>query len=178
VKWGTRVAEHDVGWWEIEMPNPDRTRGFYAALFGWEFHRAFDEPATELGRRYWVVQRAGEGSESFRSPCRPHRRRRPGYASMFRWTTSKGRCHEPVELGGTRQRDRTYSEPTTSGSRTCETPRASLWGSGPAAPGRVNQTTPRRTRTYGRCWSVCSGRSIGGARGHRQPAPGIACRPS
>ena len=85
------MAEHDVDWWENESPDPDRTQDFCAALFGWGFHRAFDKPDSELRRRYWTVERAGDGIGGLRSPCRPHRRRRPGYACTFRWTTSRGR---------------------------------------------------------------------------------------
>ena len=55
------MAEHEVVWWEIESPDPDRTQGFYRALFGWGFRRAFDEPDSELGRRYWIVERGGVG---------------------------------------------------------------------------------------------------------------------
>jgi predicted enzyme related to lactoylglutathione lyase len=55
------VGEHEVVWWEIESPDPDRTQNFYRDLFGWEFRRAFDEPNSELQRRYWIIERAGDG---------------------------------------------------------------------------------------------------------------------
>ena len=105
---------------EDQSPDPDRTQGFYRALFGWGFRRAFDEPNSELGRRYWSSNVAAPGSEGCRSPCRPHRRRTPGCACTWRWTTSKRRCHEPSSSARPANAAGPFSEPTTSGSRTCE----------------------------------------------------------
>jgi hypothetical protein len=45
-----------------ESPDPDRTQGFYRGLFGWGFRRAFDEPNSELGHRYWIVERGELGA--------------------------------------------------------------------------------------------------------------------
>jgi hypothetical protein len=58
---GNREAEHEVVWWEIESPDPGPNARLLRALLGWEFRRAFDEPNSELGSRYWIVERAGDG---------------------------------------------------------------------------------------------------------------------
>jgi uncharacterized protein len=50
-----------VVWWELESPDPAGSQEFYGQLFGWTFRRAFDEPGSELGRDYWIVERDGQG---------------------------------------------------------------------------------------------------------------------
>jgi len=55
------MGAHNVVWWELESPNPAGSQEFYGQLFGWTFHRAFDEPGSELGRDYWIVEHNGRG---------------------------------------------------------------------------------------------------------------------
>jgi uncharacterized protein len=50
-----------VVWWEIESPDPASSRRFYGELFGWTFRRDFDQPDSQLGREYWIVEVDGHG---------------------------------------------------------------------------------------------------------------------
>ena len=102
------MAEHDVVWWEIESPDPDRTQGFYAALFGWEFHRAFDGPDSELGRRYWIVERAGEGIGGLQESLPAAPAAQAGVRVYVQVDDLEAMVSRAVEFGGTRERDRTY----------------------------------------------------------------------
>jgi uncharacterized protein len=36
------------------------TKRFYGEMFGWAFRRAFDEPGSELGHEYWIVEHDGD----------------------------------------------------------------------------------------------------------------------
>lgn len=102
------MAEHDVVWWEIESPDPDRTQRFYGALFGWTFRRAFDEPDSELGRRYWIIERAGNGigglQESRPGPSAADSRVRL-YVQVDDLEATLSRA---LALGATRERSRTF----------------------------------------------------------------------
>ena len=102
------MAEHDVVWWEIESPDPDRTQGFYGALFGWSFRRAFDELGSELGRRYWIVERAGEGIGGLQDSLPGTPSVRSGVRLYVQVDDLERTLTRAVELGGTRERDRTY----------------------------------------------------------------------
>jgi uncharacterized protein len=99
---------HDVVWWEIDSPDPDRTQGFYAALFGWEFDPAFDEPGSELGRRYWIVQRAGEGIGGLQESVSGAPAAQAGVRLYVRVDDLERTLSRALELGATRERDRTY----------------------------------------------------------------------
>jgi uncharacterized protein len=103
------VAEHEVVWWEIESPDPERTQEFYRALFGWEFRRAFDGPTSELGRRYWIVERAGDGIGGLQESAPGASR--PGGAGIRLYVEVddlEGTMARAVELGATGERGRTF----------------------------------------------------------------------
>jgi predicted enzyme related to lactoylglutathione lyase len=102
------VAEHEVVWWEIESPDPVRTQRFYRALFGWEFRRAFDQPNSELGRRYWIAERAGVGIGGLQesratAPAADARVRLYVEVDDLEATLSRA-----LELGATSERSRTF----------------------------------------------------------------------
>jgi uncharacterized protein len=102
------VAEHEVVWWEIESPDPVRTQRFYRALFGWEFRRAFDQPNSELGRRYWIAERAGVGIgglQESRATASAADARVRLYVEVDDLEATLSRA---VELGATSERGRTF----------------------------------------------------------------------
>jgi predicted enzyme related to lactoylglutathione lyase len=102
------MAENDVVWWEIESPDPGRTQSFYEALFGWEFRRAFDEPDSKLGRRYWIIERAGEGIGGLQESLPAAPTPQAGVRTYVQVDDLEGTLARAVELGATRERDRTY----------------------------------------------------------------------
>ena len=102
------MAEHEVVWWEIESPDPDRTQGFLGALFGWEFRRAFDEPDSELGRRYWIVERAGAGIGGLQE-SRPAASAADARVRLYVEVDDlEATLSRAVELGATSERGRTF----------------------------------------------------------------------
>lgn len=48
-----------VVWWEIETSDPDAFRQFHGPLWGWDFHREFED--SELDADYWVIMADGQG---------------------------------------------------------------------------------------------------------------------
>ena len=105
---GNRVAEHEVVWWEIESPDPDRTQGFYRALFGWGFRRAFDEPNSELGRRYWIVERGGAGIGGLQESLPTASAAHAGVRLYVEVDDLEATLLRAVELGATSERGRTF----------------------------------------------------------------------
>ena len=108
---GNRVAEHEVVWWEIESPDPDRTQAFYAALFGWEFHRAFDEPNSELGRRYWIIERAGAAIGGLQESRVAASAANAGVRLYVEVDDLEASLTRAVELGAISERGRTFLGP-------------------------------------------------------------------
>jgi predicted enzyme related to lactoylglutathione lyase len=102
------VAEHEVVWWEIESPDPDRTQRFYGALFGWEFRRAFDEPNSELGRRYWIVERDGNGIGGLQESQLGTAPANAGVRLYVQVDDLEATLSRAVELGATSERPRTF----------------------------------------------------------------------
>ena len=102
------MAEHEVVWWEIESPDPDRTQGFYGALFGWEFRRAFDEPNSELGSRYWIVERAGVGIGGLQESPPTASAVQAGVRLYVEVDDLEATQSRAVELGATSERGRTF----------------------------------------------------------------------
>jgi uncharacterized protein len=102
------VAEHEVVWWEIESPEPDRTQRFYGALFGWEFRRAFDEPNSELGRRYWIVERAGNGIGGLQESEPGAELPKTGVRLYVQVDDLEATLSRAVDLGATGERPRTF----------------------------------------------------------------------
>jgi uncharacterized protein len=105
---GDQVAGSEVVWWEIESPDPDRTMTFYGALFGWEFRRAFDEPNSELERRYWIVERAGDGIGGLQESRQAARAGDAGVRLYVEVDDLEGTLSRAVELGATSERGRTF----------------------------------------------------------------------
>jgi uncharacterized protein len=105
---GTRVAEYEVVWWEIESPDPDRTQNFYRDLFGWEFRRAFDEPNSELQRRYWIIERASEGIGGLQESRSAAPVAQAGVRLYVEVDDLEAALSRAIELGATHERGRTF----------------------------------------------------------------------
>ncbi len=102
------MAEHEVVWWEIESPDPDRTQGFSRDMFGWGFRRAFDEPNSELGRRYWIVERGGAEIGGLQESPPTASPAHAGVRLYVEVDDLEATLLRAVELGATRKRGRTF----------------------------------------------------------------------
>jgi uncharacterized protein len=102
------MVEHEVVWWEIETPDPDRTQQFYRDLFAWEFRPAFDEPNSELQRRYWIIERAGEGIGGLQESRPAAPAPQVGVRLYVEVDDLEATLLRAVELGAALERSRTF----------------------------------------------------------------------
>jgi predicted enzyme related to lactoylglutathione lyase len=102
------VGRHGVVWWELESADPTGSQEFYGRLFGWAFRRAFDEPSSELGRDYWIVEDRGRGIGGLQAAMPGA----PGPQAGIRLYVEVDELEETlkraVELGATVERDRVF----------------------------------------------------------------------
>lgn len=94
-----------VVWWEIETVSPERFQEFHAALFGWEFIRAFAD--SGLDADYWLIRDGGTGIGGLQRANDNAPTPSVGTRIYFEADDLEATMARAVELGGTVERERT-----------------------------------------------------------------------
>ena len=97
-----------VVWWEIETPDPEGSQRFYGELFGWTFRRDFDQPGSQLGRDYWIIESDGRALGGLQRALPGAPAAQPGVRLYVEVPDLEAALARARELGAGVERERTY----------------------------------------------------------------------